>query len=300
MAAVDWDINPGDVVRRAEVHLRFGGQMQGGISTSRTSPNVMIFADPVRSKDHGYDVFEGQQSDGSFHYTGQGQLGNMTLTGPNKRVLDAASNRDAIRLFLGDPPWATYVGAYALGEPPFRWEQMPDRRGNMRKGLVFHLVPVEAEADLVPVAPGIEDLWTGDWKPRDSTPYAVAPSVAAQIAKREEFSLEARFGEWLRSRGHTVQTLRVRTGGRSLNPDIFDATDQVIVEAKKSARSEDVRMAVGQVLDYVHCAGKKGISAVPAILVPSRPNVELVALCRSLHITVWIPSGKTSFTDVTN
>ncbi|QDM56410.1 hypothetical protein PP515_gp63 [Gordonia phage Sidious] len=296
----NWNISPGERIRRAQVHAQFGGQTQGGISTSSTSSNIMIFADPVRSRDHGYDLFEGQQHDGTFHFTGQGQLGDMTLTGPNRRLLEAPANGDAIRLFLGAPPWATYVGAYTLDDPPFRWEQMPDRTGAQRKGIVFHLAPVDADPDLIPVVPEIHDLSSTEWEPRNSTAYSVNVTVAEQLAQREEFKLEARFGNWLRSRNHIVKTLHIRAGGRALNPDVFDETDQTIFEVKASASSEDVRMAIGQILDYARMAKKvNGIDAAAAILVPSRPSTDLVGLCADLKIAVWIPK-RSEFVRITS
>lgn len=53
-----WDIEPGETLRRKEVHRRYDGQQQGGISTPKG--NVMIFSDAARGSRFGYSVHEGR------------------------------------------------------------------------------------------------------------------------------------------------------------------------------------------------------------------------------------------------
>lgn len=45
-------------------------QAKGGIGPSRSSPNVLLFADPATGEQHGY--VDDWQEDGCFHYTGEG------------------------------------------------------------------------------------------------------------------------------------------------------------------------------------------------------------------------------------
>jgi hypothetical protein len=65
--AEDWNLKPGDQIRRTELHRQFGGSGQGGISPSAKSPNVLIFTDPKTGVQHGY--YDGWKDDGLFHYT---------------------------------------------------------------------------------------------------------------------------------------------------------------------------------------------------------------------------------------
>jgi hypothetical protein len=51
---MDLDLRPGDTIRRVELHRRYGGGGQGGISPSTKTPNVFIFSDPARGEQHGY------------------------------------------------------------------------------------------------------------------------------------------------------------------------------------------------------------------------------------------------------
>lgn len=295
---MEWDIEPGQTVRRKDVHAKYKGQEQGGISTPTTNPNVFIFSDPNKGKSFGYDIYEGQQPDGSFRYTGQGRTGHMQFTAANKALRDAPNDGKAIRLFMADPPWATYVGAYTLGDPGWTVEQIPDELGTLRDGIVFNLIPIDADPEMIPAPVAPDSTSQTDWVPRDSKPYKVAKQVTEQLANREEFQLETRFGEWLQARGDDVQALTMIVGRRTLMPDLYNATTNELIEAKKSAKSEDVRMAIGQVLDYQYCAAKQGIMASPALLLPRVPHADLIGLCKAQGISVYVPSGK-SFKDCT-
>jgi hypothetical protein len=73
---MDWDLRPGDFIKRTELHMRYGGGGQGGIAASRRSPNVLIFTDHAVGKEHGYfDHWDGEL----FHYCGEGQRGDQTI-----------------------------------------------------------------------------------------------------------------------------------------------------------------------------------------------------------------------------
>ena len=49
-----WTLSAGDLISRVELHKRYGGSGQGGMSRSRTTPNVFLFADPGVGHQHGY------------------------------------------------------------------------------------------------------------------------------------------------------------------------------------------------------------------------------------------------------
>lgn len=54
--------------------------------------------------------------------------------------------------------------------------------------------------------------------------------------------------------------------GRTLMPNLHNATTNELIEAKSSTGQTFVRTAIGQVRDYQHCAAKQGIEASPALL----------------------------------
>jgi len=50
---MEWNIEPGDRIRRRDVHARYGGGWQGGIAPSAQSPNVLIFSEAKSGQQHG-------------------------------------------------------------------------------------------------------------------------------------------------------------------------------------------------------------------------------------------------------
>jgi hypothetical protein len=81
-------LEAGNQLTRREVHERFGGRQQGGISPSREAPVVMFFTDPATGHQHGY--YDGMDEDGLFNYVGEGQQGDQQFVQGNKAILRPA------------------------------------------------------------------------------------------------------------------------------------------------------------------------------------------------------------------
>ena len=64
----------GSLWKRAEIHQRLGGNPQSGISSAAGKPYILIFSGPG-GEAYGYE--DGWHEDGFFHYTGEGQIGDM-------------------------------------------------------------------------------------------------------------------------------------------------------------------------------------------------------------------------------
>jgi hypothetical protein len=81
--------------------------------------------------------------------------------------------------------------------------------------------------------------------------------------------------------------LEVRTAllpsGEILVIDAFDPVDDLLIEAKVTSSRQDIRMAIGQLLDYRRHLAPAGKIAV---LLPNRPSKDLLDLLRSLQIGV--------------
>lgn len=291
---MDWTTKVGKVMTRRAVHALYGGQQQQGISTPANSTDILVFMDPAKGAKYGYDLYEGAREDGIYAYTGEGRLGDQSLTRGNLALLNSVQLGKTIRLFRTDKTLATYVGAFTLDDPPYFWQAIPDESGAIREGIIFNLAPIEAETDRLPPV-GREQvirIETSEWKPPLFDPYALNPSPGiGQVASRIEFELQAAFGSWLRSKGHDLRRLRIPIGGNFVEPDLFDATTSELFEAKKSAARKYVRTAIGQVLDYTHNAKLLKMEARPAILLPSKPAQDLLALCVSLSISVYARDG---------
>ncbi|WP_140725790.1 HNH endonuclease [Pseudomonas sp. Hp2] len=140
--------------KRTSIHDEFGGNRQSGISPSRKAPAVFIFTGGS-GEQHGYiDTWDASHQ--VFSYTGEGQVGNMTMDAGNAAIRDHVEHGRALHLFAiasdaevrGELPnvqgrgYCRYVGEMqcagvieATG---------PDRNGAQRKIFQFQLVRVEA------------------------------------------------------------------------------------------------------------------------------------------------------------
>ena len=121
--------------RRADIHEPYGGQRYGGIATPRSIKSVLLFTSDA-GQQHGYR--DEYRDDGVFWYTGEGQLGDMTMTAGNRAILEHRDDGKDLRVFESiRTGFVRYLGsAECLG---FHVETRPDRNGDDRKAFVFHL-----------------------------------------------------------------------------------------------------------------------------------------------------------------
>jgi len=138
--------------RRDDIHARFRGQQQGGISTPGYHPFVFIFTGEA-GKAHGYSDF--WESEEVFHYYGEGQSGDMEYKAGNRAILRHQEDGKKLLLFQAMGKSAPYR---FLGEMRFdgAYEKagVPDTKRAMRTAIVFRLKPIDADA---PGQPGVND-----------------------------------------------------------------------------------------------------------------------------------------------
>jgi hypothetical protein len=293
---VAWTLEPGDTVLRRELHAAYGGSQQNGIVTLKSLPDIIAFTDPKSGEAFGYGLFEGLQPDGSYHYTGEGQQGDQEFVRGNRAIRDSSENERPIRLFTAQGTSVTYVGEFATGTPTYWERSIPGRDAVPRKGIIFNLVPVEADVSvLARTLPAHASPAVTTWSPPDASDVVIAGQASETTSDRSvsrlEFALQADFGEWLKAQGHEPKRLRLPCNGTIIEPDLFAESRGWIVEAKKSTAREYVREAIGQVLDYVHVAERFRIIAIPVILLPGRPSTDLVELLHRHGITLAIRDG---------
>src|SRR5262249_51378918 len=87
---------PGELYRRREIHSKYGGQTQGGISTPSRSPLIFAFTGDT-GEQHGYK--DGWRDDGAFRYFGEGQEGDMHFVRGNAALRDQVQSGKALHLF---------------------------------------------------------------------------------------------------------------------------------------------------------------------------------------------------------
>lgn len=287
-----WTLEVGDTVLRRDLHAAYGGQQQGGIITPRAIPDIVIITSPESGSRHGYDAFEGLQEDGSFTYTGEGQYGAQQFVRGNLALRDSALSGRPIRLFTKQGTSVTYVGEFTTSEPAYRHETIPDSDGNPREGIIFSLVPVDANVEALDVEPQslVHQASVATWSPPESAAYSVAEGLplGEQLVSRIEFELQADFGAWVQRQGNTPSRLLLRSAGTTIEPDMYIPESGWVIEAKKSPARRYVRTAIGQVLDYARVARDAGIDAVPVLLLPSRPIPHLESLISDLDIILVV------------
>lgn len=289
-----WALQPGDMIDRVTLQERYGGRKGAGISPSRSSPNVFVFAEPATREPHGY--CDGWRADGCFHYTGEGQRGDQQMKAGNVAILNHEADDRALRLFLGAQGRVTYEGRFALPlDTPYYTTDAPEANdGPDRNVIVFRLRPLDvgprrgsSRLDLVSGA-GVEDVPVEE---RWTEKAFVAPTRRGDEAQRREQDLLQAFHDHLLKQGHEVSRLKIvpEDEAKPLFADLFDRTTNTLFEAKGSVERGAIRMAVGQLLDY-----RRFVDPPPrlAVLLPSEPRCDLRALLASAGVEIVWRNGR--------
>lgn len=129
----------GQVYVRRLVHDMLGGQEQGGISTPRAAPVILLFS-TEQGADYGYQ--DGWKPDGLYHYTGEGQSGDMQMLRGNRAIRDHQKHGKVLMLFEGVGPGAYRFSGFMNCVD--HYEKHTDSRGVERRTIVFRLMPVSS------------------------------------------------------------------------------------------------------------------------------------------------------------
>jgi 5-methylcytosine-specific restriction protein A len=190
--------------RRRDVHGQYGGQQQGGISTPREHPFIMLITGDSGTA---YGYSDGWEDDGTFRYFGEGQVGDMEFVRGNRAIRDHAVDGRELHLFEDiKDGFLRYVGemscaGYALVS------DVDDVNGDPREAIAFRLVPFGAILDPSEGASpdaGEAGMWTRTLA--ELRKEALAAPTHTQEPK------DARRRVWKRSRALRVYVLR-RAGG---------------------------------------------------------------------------------------
>jgi 5-methylcytosine-specific restriction protein A len=121
--------------RRRDIHGRFAGQERGGIATPTAVPLIFAFTSEAGAAFGYEDTFK---PDGTFWYTGEGQVGHMQMVRGNAAIARHAQDGKRILLYESTPSEQVRF----LGEVEYlgqHTEQRPDRNGDLRDAIIFHL-----------------------------------------------------------------------------------------------------------------------------------------------------------------
>ncbi|WKK70539.1 hypothetical protein Q0F99_11785 [Rathayibacter oskolensis] len=282
-----FDLVPGTRMTRREVHAKFGGDWQRGISVPKDRRNVLVFTDPVAGAEHGYDVHEGLTPEGIFLYTGEGPSGDQELNYSNRTLRDADAAAIPVRVFAVDGTSVTYVGLFAPDDPPYSVREVPSAGDTARTVLVFALLPVDADTSLLTTGSGAgnDAPEISEWREPAFSPFELVGGADApgRSVTRVEFELQRDFGRWLIDNGTPPPDAPSRSR-RSDRARPVRSSDGMGRGSKKSTARSFVRTAIGQVLEYTQLARDHEIDAKPMVLLPARPEPDLVRLLSQLSI----------------
>ncbi len=124
---------PDTIYKRSLIHDEYGGNRQGGISSSAQTPNIFIFTGSG-GKQHGYkDAWENLNV---FSYTGEGQVGDMKFTKGNLALKEHLNSGKRVFLFeyvrSAHVKFVTELEFYDTG-----YFETHDRNGELRLGIKF-------------------------------------------------------------------------------------------------------------------------------------------------------------------
>lgn len=190
--------------RREEIHKKFGGSWQSGISPSSTSPAIFLFTGDSGEQ---YGYRDGFDSEGVFSYTGQGQLGDMEFMSGNRAIRDHAQDGRALYLFEDTPTKGLkrYLGEFSLANYSIR--QAPDKAGTIRNVIVFHLIRVDPNLPEHPLQLStVQDESTSlnDARARALAACSSTPGTAGAQAVRNIFERSKAVKDYVRLRAGGV------------------------------------------------------------------------------------------------
>ncbi|MGI5337821.1 hypothetical protein ACQEVS_10670 [Streptomyces sp. CA-181903] len=115
-----------------------------------------------------------------------------------------------------------------------------------------------------------------------SARLSLRAATAATVAVRHEAELTQAYRARLEAAGHRTGAFQIKVKGltSTLRTDLYDATDHVLYEAKGSSSREDVRTALGKLLDYSRYVKVPEHEGEPKriILLPSNPDPDMYTL----------------------
>lgn len=275
-----WDLEPGDTIKRTELHSGYGGSGQGGISPSRKTPNILIFTDRSVGDQHGYhDRWEGT----TLHYTGEGQHGDQQMTHGNRAIRDHVDEGRALQVFEGSSGEVSYVGEFALdaAQPSYTSRAKETGGGPYRDVIMFRLLPIggiqsegrtlsETISEMALTSPYREADEEASTETKDV--IEVDPDVLDR-GRRGHARTQNLISEWARSQG--FEPLRPSAGDPAFDVGWWEGDSFTVVEVKSITDKNEttqLRLGLGQVLDYTNQLRSAGIETTPVLAIEQAPT----------------------------
>jgi len=274
---------------------------------SAQTPNVIIFSDPSTGERHGYfDRWEGDE----FHYAGEGQRGDQVLQRGNRAILEHKGQGKALRVFWGSSGIVQYAGEFEISDTePCYWVSAPETGGGPERQVVmFRLMPVGMpsvfDADR-PERPIVEPQLATDYRsvdPNQDITARAQPTVDPDKVGRGlrgHTSTQESLAEAVRA--HGLLPLSPGRGDPTFDLAWRDPSGATVVEVKSltdANESSQIRLGLGQVLDYQALLERTGDPVRPVLALECQPrHPRWEPLCRRHGVTLcWPESFELLFT----
>tara|TARA_Y100000813_G_C24126714_1_gene335510 strand:+ start:1 stop:858 length:858 start_codon:yes stop_codon:yes gene_type:complete len=138
---------------RRDLHRKYGGNPQSGISNCRDYPIIFIFTGSS-GEQYGYE--DGWDSEGYFRYTGEGQIGDMTFDRGNRSLLEHKENNKKVFLFEKTNQSGLWEFIDELKLEGYEYFISKDREGTNRNSIKFRFISISnnqaiiRESDITP------------------------------------------------------------------------------------------------------------------------------------------------------
>ncbi|MFD7527781.1 hypothetical protein ACFV8E_09245 [Streptomyces sp. NPDC059849] len=328
-----FELVPGMLTTREEIAAVFGCGTFQGIEPAVEAKKVLVYSDPSAGAAFGY-TFDGRAEDDEYGplylYTGYGKSGPQELKSRNKSLRDhAVAGRD-VHLFVahGKVPGSgqtqqRYIGQMIVDPiTPYVTRAGIGEDKKKRTVLVFRLRPAPGttpawqEQDRLHAAAttAIEEIDVPSQlaipaqtsvKEKNSEQFIAAQTIAnvaggPKTVNLREGQLVEAFKKHLAAAGHQHKTFQITIAGEpgALTPDLYDVTDHVLYEGKGLTTRHNIRVALGQLMDYRrHVEKFEGDGLRVAVLLPSEPSSDLKDLLTSqgVHLVYRTEDGFAGF-----
>ncbi|MEU1495973.1 hypothetical protein [Streptomyces sp. NPDC005732] len=128
---------------------------------------------------------------------------------------------------------------------------------------------------------------------------SIRSSTAARIAVHRKAELTRTYLAHLKSIGRKTGAFQIKVKGltSTLRTDLYDATGHVLYEVRGSQSREEVRMALGKILDYSRYVQTEEHQGPPkrVVLLPAKPDLDMFELCESHEVAIVYMSENGSF-----
>ena len=137
---------PNHLYKRSAIHDEYGGNRQGGISSSAKVPHIFIFSGKSGAQ---YGYRDGWDNHNIFSYTGEGQAGDMRFIRGNLSLKEHLNDGKRVFLFeIEGGGLVKFISEMEFYDADFF--ETPDINGTNRIGIKFFLKRIGVSIPVIP------------------------------------------------------------------------------------------------------------------------------------------------------